>query len=477
MTSNNTVTSYLVRFLFTTFVMWVVCVLVIMIESVELINACNKIVPIILFVTCLKASYSVVKVNPLYLWTPLPWFITACGVYYGFGALVYVYGTPESIYYANQVFPVDEYALIGILNLNCASISIVLIGFILGSKLPPLPPYLYDYRFNADFVRRLLLFCLAVGLPAKYLIIFPAHLGMTNYTVSNLFRVLANFTTLSIIITYVLMMETRQHKYKLILTAIVVSELIISLMMYAKIAVVITVLTLLLSRYLYKPDFKSFAVCIAIFAVFHILILTPFVNHARIANAKGVSSLSEFSSDISSFNASDKNRLLYDMPGVQAWWLRLSYSNFQNFALYSYDNDMPGDTFNSLLYAFLPRALFPDKPILTTGKEFNVLVTGLDNNQISPGFFAEAYWNGGWIYLVLSTLLLGLIFSVYTKFSVVFIEAKKMLYLPPVFSGIMIGLRPDDWYVPVVIVTFVQSILMYAILRKIDLAFGHIGKN
>lgn len=467
------ITSPLKKLLLTVFALLLGCVVVILAAEDVWFELANKAVPAILCMACLYTAYSVLKAERLSIWAPLPWFLTACGVYYGFGPLIYAFGNPESVQYANDTYPVDAAALTRTVVLNCAAICTVLAGFIAGTKLPPFPPRLYSSNFNESFVRRLLAVFLCIGVSVKYLLLLPAHFGIINFVVPGSLVVLATLPSLAIILLFALMHETGMRKYKLMLIVLVASELLVSMMMLAKIAVITTALMVLLGHYLYRSNLKHVIIGAAIIAVTFIVFLTPFVNYARVAfNAQGIASVSEFGSSLNLYNEKKENRLFYLMPGVQAWWLRLNYANIQAYTMDAYDNGTPGTSLNLILVALIPRVIFPDKPNLQLGSEFNKLLTGEENSQSSPGYFAEAYWNGGWIYVIMCALALGLVFAIYTKFSIALIRAKKLGYLPVIFSGILLGLRPDDWYVPAVFVLSFQAAILYLILRKVYRLFG-----
>jgi hypothetical protein len=76
-----------------------------------------------------------------------------------------------------------------------------------------------------------------------------------------------------------------------------------------------------------------------------------------------------------------------------------------------YDEGTPGTSIVDGWIAVIPRVLWPDKPIVTQNG------TDLDNwffnrftgeSALAPTFSAEAYWNGGWLAVVLIAILIGL---------------------------------------------------------------------
>lgn len=426
----------------------------------------------ILFI-CLYSSYVILKEEMLAIWTPVPWFLAACGIYYGFGTLVYFYGNIESVNYADLTYPMDYVSINRVLLLNCVAISCVIAGIIIGSKLPPYPHRFNNSAINVRFMNKLLLMYLIIGIPIKYIIILPAHFGIIDFVVPGSIIFMSSLTSLSIVLLFALDHWTGNRKYRIILYCVVVAELLSSLMMLAKIAVITTAIMILLGRYICRPNIKQLAIGSAVVAVVFIFFLTPFVNYARYAfNVKGIASISEFGSSLNMYSEKEENKLLYSMPGVQAWWLRLNYANVQSFAMDSYDNGLPGNSFGLVYVALIPRFLYPDKPSLQLGSEFHKLLTGFENSQSSPGIFAESYWNGGWLAVVLASMFLGYIFSIYLKFSLNLISENKYGYLPIIFTGMLIGLRPDDWFVSTVILLPFLAMILYLLQKKLFKILG-----
>lgn len=68
-----------------------------------------------------------------------------------------------------------------------------------------------------------------------------------------------------------------------------------------------------------------------------------------------------------------------------------------------------GQTLIGVLYTFLPRYLFPDKPDTSTGRLFNAefRVGAVATTYISHGINGELYWNFGWTGLIAGMVAVG----------------------------------------------------------------------
>jgi hypothetical protein len=114
-----------------------------------------------------------------------------------------------------------------------------------------------------------------------------------------------------------------------------------------------------------------------------------------------------------------------------------------------YDAGNPGYTLRNAAAVFVPRILWPGKPIISQlGGDLNFLVFGRFGSSLGVGHFAEAYWNFGWAGIIPFMAVLALILSVYTKISMRIMARQDWLLLPVVFIGVNMGLRVDGHFVP-----------------------------
>lgn len=445
--------------------------------DVNFIEQVNKACPAILMLACLLTGYRLVQKSHLMIWSPMPWFLFVCALYYGFGPLVYHYGTPESIWYMDQYYTVDELGLLKTNMLNIIGISFVILGFIGSNKI--LTKNIAntsqdEQNISVKSTKRLLGLFLMIGLPAKYFLALPHHFGLLNWVLPGSIQYLSTFTSLSIVILFVLIGKG-ERQYRLLLYTLIASELIVGLMTLAKIELIKTALMIILGLFLSRPRLNILVIG-AILVLLLYGILSPFVTYARIYfNVAGIDNISELRDSIQQYAQADKDEISALLtPGVQGWWTRFAYANAQGFAMDAHDDGIPGNTFSKALYVFVPRILFPDKPIISAfGTDFSMMVTGSDDSYSSPGSFAEAYWNGGWSLAILTCLFIGMLFSVVSMISIQHIERGNMAILPCTYAGIMMGLQPNDWFVMV----YISAIGLIIFLYCVFLLLGFFPKN
>jgi hypothetical protein len=167
---------------------------------------------------------------------------------------------------------------------------------------------------------------------------------------------------------------------------------------------------------------------------------------------------------------------------------RLSYVNIGAFVVDRYDFGSPGDTLGNAAAVVVPRALWPDKPIITQlGADLYFTVRGRSGTSLGVGHFAEAYWNFGWLGIAPFMGVLSLILSIFTVASMRIMAGKDWLLLPFVFIGINMGLRVDGHFVPDILgagwiaiclgigLVVIKPLLRMLVHPKIFSGFGPVG--
>jgi len=432
-------------------------------ESMALVN---QALPALLFLVCGWAAYTMVNRDPLALWTPLPWFLVASAVYFGFGPLIYHFGSPESIDFADSYYAISEYDLARTNMLNVIGIALLLGGFVLGSRLFHRARDMSSRPFRYPLMRRLMWTFLAIGVSIQFLFVLPNRLGLLTWTLPGAIQFLSDLSKIAIILLFVLVGQG-YRRYRLMLIALIGFELVVAIMSFSKLAVIEVFITVGLGWYLVRPDIRRLMLGGVLVILLYVFVLSPFVTFGRLAfGTLGVGTVGEVAEAVGEYGATRRDDLAGFRPGVQGWWTRFSYSNAQAFAMHDHDRGAGGETVKLAFYAFVPRLLFPDKPLMTPGREFTEVVTGYESEtHTSPGFMAEAYWNGGWWLVVLVCLYVGVVLAGFTQFVRNAIGANRYEYLPIAMIGISMGYSPDSWFAATYVGSLAQVVGLYVVLR------------
>ncbi len=442
--------------------------IVLLVASVELLVFANKVGPVILLCTCFFGAYYSIKSSPQAFVSPQPWFFFACAVYFGFGPLVYHFGTVQSVSYCDAFFRVGEVALLRTNLLNAVGIFVIVSGFILGKNIFKRKYSKCINVFNYIEVRRLMFFFLTTGLFVKYAFAFPYYMGFITWVLPGIIQHLATFTKIAIILLFILV-HKGYGQYKWILYFLLIEEFGSAILTLSKLAIIEVFVAIGIGWYLTKhPTFRSLALSTVALCLFYVLVLSPFILFARfVAGSVGVGTLSEVSNTATGmYNDKQRDNFADILPGVQGWWTRVAYANAQAFAMTDYDKGKGGKTVSMIPYAFVPRLLFPEKPVMTPGREFTEIITGEETETATAaGFFAEAYWNGGWPLMFIISFIVALILSGFSIVAERFIVSGHYEYLPVIMIGITVGYSPCDWFVVTYIGPLVNAITIYMSMR------------
>jgi len=405
-----------------------------------------------------------VRDEPLAIWTPLPWFFAAWAAYYGLGPLAYRYGTPETVAYMDALYPVDERALLRTNLLNVISLVAVLLGVTLFSRVS-IRLFRPTKSSGGHDPWRVALLFLGIGVPVKYLLELPYLLGLVDYVLPGAVQYFGSFSGLAILPLGVAAAEGRRGA-RTLLWAVVAAETVVGLVMLAKLQILKTVLLVALAQWAGRSDTRRLVVTGLVVAVGYVAVVSPFVDFARARLGRAsAQNLAELRLVAGAYGSEGRQTLADLLPGVQGWWSRLSYSNTQAFAMDQYDQGRPGWTFGMLGYVFVPRILYADKTVMTAGKDFDYLILGRGTSSTGLGFAAEAYWNGGWLFVVVVGLFVGVLFAILGSIAVRAVRLRRWLYVPLIFMTIHLGLRPDDWFVPTYIGGVLQVVLVVMLLN------------
>lgn len=409
----------------------------------------NVLGPIALLVICLVSAVDLVRKNTLMIFSPLFWLFSISAVYYGFGPLLYRYGNPVSVAYLQEYYSLDPETLYKTNLLNATGVLGIALTYAVGIRLFPLRAVSGPPVFDGRRTDRFILICLLIGSPIRYVLVPLNNSGALGFYLPA--QVLEfHFLTVFALMLMVRMQFLGTRRWTKVLVPLLAWEMLLRFSGGGKLDVFLLLLPIFLGIYLARPSPKLF-----IQGALMAILIWPVL--ARVSDAVRLrswyegepSGLSErLSATLAAFN-SDSPRYGVSHDGtVQRSWTRLCYAPAQGFCLNAYDEGRPGDTFAMWYWAFVPRVLFPAKPEMTVGQMFNVLVTGNPDSKSTPGAFAEAYWNGGWLAVLGVCTLLGALFLFVTHVATGVFLRSDYRWLPFVWSGIVSGIGISGFFVP-----------------------------
>jgi hypothetical protein len=98
-----------------------------------------------------------------------------------------------------------------------------------------------------------------------------------------------------------------------------------------------------------------------------------------------------------------------------------------------------GRTMTAWLAAPIPRAVWPEKPLLQMGPILGAKIYGNERSGVPPGFVAEMYWNFGAPGVLIGSLLLGLVLAYVREAFVPYVRGNPGLALFYMISLMRLG--------------------------------------
>lgn len=455
----------------------VVYALVYVLDASPLYGSMNLLGPTALAAILAWSCYRIVRQSPIAVWAPLFWFRFACAVYYGFGALVPHIVNEEtrqdiySYYYFDDVLnlKVNLVYCFGILSTLAFS---YLVALKLGRRKPPRPT---DIEGNSASQTQLFALCfLVVGGILRYGFAVPYSFGLTSTVLPGAVVTLSSmyYVGIYLLIVYGIGFNRAVMPLAWLLIGF---DIIVSISSFAKTELLLILIFSFLgfiSREANKTRMALGALCVAI-AYFA---FQPLVMHGReeLAMRYGEirgAGLGERWDIVQDYL--DGSRGASASDDKQLGLLRLSYVNVDAFVMARYDAGLSGTTLRDAAAVFIPRVLWPDKPIITRlGGDLYFLVRGRDGSAMGVGHFAEAYWNFGWSGIVPFMAVLALILSVFTRVSMRVMAYRNWLFLPVVFIGVNLGLRVDGHFVPDVLGASWMAVCLGLALMAVSFVAG-----
>ena len=412
----------------------------------------NWIFPLFLIFACVWTAAKLVTYNTMLLWTPVPWLLAATAVYFGMGPLAYTFGNAETVFYMDNLFPVDTVWLWRTNLLNIVGTLTIMITFLIMLKV--LNVKLLTSRqsgFDIRKVKSAALFFLVVGLPIKYLFALPYEFGLLGFVLpGSLFQLTKLVLFGLLLLTY--LSARKGGNWSIALVVLFSLELLVAFLRFNKSDLLLLFVVVALGQYLAKRDIRILVLW-AVVGLGAYLCLCPIVSWGRVEIAKETGAHyratlgQRFGIVWRGINSGSigQEKILSER---QVWWWRLCYTPTQAFAMDAYDAGRPGETYSLWIWTFVPRVMFSEKPVISyAGIDFSELILGHQGSSMGIGIYAEGYWNGGWFTVIAVCSYIGALFACLSKAAFAVMARSQVLFLPCVFIGMEMGYSIDHYFV------------------------------
>lgn len=440
----------------------------------DALTVVNTVGPILFSLGLVWGIINLLQRSANNLWVPLFWYRVALVVYFGIGALVPLYvneATRAMILGFYDFYPRDLLKLnvlfvtFHLLILIFSTLIMSIVGGIRVKAKNTTKPIIAKSNFSLGVFGAIFL---VVGGVINLFIVLPSVLRLYDVTALGQFTNISMASLLGYFMLTLWALRNKSGWLPVIITAAAL-EVILGLLQMSKFVALFPGVMIGLGFVFHKPTIRRLTV-FAVVMMFVFTTLTPVIGYAR-AGAQtayaGDATPLEIASIYLSYY-SDDTIVEVDRDSQQGW-ARLSYVNAGAFAMNQYDNGIPG---NSLRYApiiWVPRLIYPDKPYVTDiSREFTFAVNGNYNSASSPGLPAEAYWDMGWLGVVIFSAILALTFTLWSFYTYIVIEREAWHLFFVVLMGMRTASRMDGAFVSDIMGPIGLAVLAHVVIELLN---------
>jgi hypothetical protein len=426
---------------------------------------------------------------------PLAWFILGSGIYFGLGA---IFGGLRVHHYTEQIFGADNLYLTQVNLLNSCSVFIVVgVALTFGWWRGPVwqTQEVESAQQQNTLLQNLFPFVLTIAIACACLKLFFFPVA-ENLLIRSIIGKLTLFLP-SCFLLLGMLWHSMARPLKLVALILFFIEISSGLLTLSKYQVLYTILAFIAGIWIGRVSWKFMLLALSgmglIFAMINPLITLGRAHLAYDAQ-NTLGARIEILQDASTALLDPKFILLADeslnLEGVRAIGRRFSLNpeglkkpeervraigrrfevaSIQGYLINEYDNHRPGNTLSNFWVTFIPRIVWPQKPIITNlGGELHMKYYNDPtqvNSSLAPTYSAEAYWNYGSLGVVLVSILLGLAIGWLTQYSFLAVYGVRSEYFIIAFPVVIWACFVESWLVSSYLGEFLICVVILLIAR------------
>lgn len=370
--------------------------------------------------------------------------VASFSLYFLFGALLLVIGPKDQANYALQWYPTTARDAVRVTAMNLIGVATLLFaaGFFPSKRIEKSvgPAIAFFNKLPLQLIFGLLLL---IGVSAK-LHVLSVDLAATGDLIAlGTIRKLASVSNIAIL-AGIIYQGRGAGVTHIIATALAAFDSAMGLLLFNKLATLTPIIVLFFGLYLRRPSLTLIIISIAILAAGLSALTNPILiarSKLEVHGDKSIPTRMQILREAFGPNSDASNYR-------SGPWSRISYVVEQFAAVDLYENKQGGADLELVAWVFVPRAIVPEKPIITrSGTEFNEKVTGHSTSSTGMGLFISGYYNLGWIGLFLVSVLAGWILAAFAAISRAVVTSGSMIFLPVGLMGSFMAFRIDGHFV------------------------------
>lgn len=402
-------------------------------------------------VFALHFAYRLLRQDSAMVLTPAFGFAINVAIFSGFGPLIYTMGPAEVVsYMAIHPTAIASAEVLRAHLLNSVGAAGVLSGAIIALNfftnkakakgvdgaprtIIPVPAVAFSF--------------LIVGLGLKYGLIIPARFGMIEIVVPGAIESLAFLPDLGFAAIGLLAALGRQYA-KAILICVWPIHLGLTFLEFGKLNFLTALLLPAIGAYIATGNMRRLLVW-ALLGAATFYISQPIFGSARsaiqIVNAEETIERATYSQRFEYLSAALAGEVAVPDSYADSRtdpWLRLNYVPYQVHSMRMYDRGDGGDTLNEVWMYFVPRLIWPEKPVIVPlGRRWYSDFLGREVRTTSIGItiYGDGYWQAGWFGVVIFSLLTGFAYGLISIFSFIAVKSKDFATVPAVFLALQLS--------------------------------------
>ncbi len=417
---------------------------------------------------------------------PIAWFVLGAGIYFGLGGVA---GGLRVHPYSEQMFGADTLYLTRVNLLNACSVLIVIGVALAFSKVGGSARQAQGDAGPArdEWLRKIFPYVLAVaaaGVGLKY-VFFPLAENLLLRSVMGKMHLFipASFLLLG------LLWPRIGWPLKAVTLLVFVLEVFNGMLAFGKYQVVYAMLALVMGMWMTRTSWKSIFLTMAglvlMFSVINPLIT---VGRAHLAYDPQKNTLAArmeilrdaglalLNPDKEFLTIADGQVIRFNLKAMsrpqekaRAMGRRFEVASIQGYLINEYDSGRQGNTLSNFWVTFIPRMLWPQKPVITQpGGELHKKYyndPSQTSSALAPTYSAEAYWNYGVSGVVLVSVLLGLAIGWLTRYSFLAVSGARPEYFFIAFPVAIWACFVESWLVSGYLGEFVIFVVILIIAR------------